>query len=41
MSSDELEGLVPRFRALAKDFNRDVFLLEDEDFLALVLIKSK
>jgi hypothetical protein len=24
---------VPRFSALAKDFNLDVFLLEDEDFL--------
>jgi hypothetical protein len=33
MSSDELEGLVPRFSALAKDFNLDVFLLKDEDFL--------
>ena len=33
MSSDVLEGLVPRFSALAKDFNLDVFLLEDEDFL--------
>jgi hypothetical protein len=32
MSSDELEQLVPRFRALAKDFRRDV-CLEDEDFL--------
>lgn len=34
MSSDVLEGLVPRFSALAKDFNLDVFLLEDEDFLS-------